>query len=226
MRHVAGRQRGFRDTRKPLIDAVGVLFVSGCDIATFNVNLNSSQMRKALSKKDNSGNIIESEAVTDARISRLLDELVRFGLIESYVKKIDPYTKSYLPRHVTLTEQFFKLAKADLTLLYKEQDARLKALSEGILEPGETISVRAARQRFHDEKVIQALKVRRAKAAEQKRLSTISDVEDLDEQQYQIAAWLIKTRPETAFMTPDDFEILVLHYRRQIMMQFDGDPPG
>lgn len=226
MQHVAGRQRGFRETRQRLLDALAVLLVSGCDIATFNVTLNSSQMRKALSNKDNGGNIIESEAVTDSRICRLLDELVRFGLIEPYLKKLDPYTKSYLPRHVTLTEQFFKLAKTDLDLLYKEQDKRLKALSEGILSPGETMSVRAARQRFHEQKVIDALKVRRARAAEQKRLSTLGSVEDLDERQYQIAAWLIKTRPEVAFMTPDDFEVLVFHYLRQIHLEFDGEPPN
>lgn len=226
MQHVAGRQRGFRETRQRLMDALAVLLVSGCDIATLNVILNSSQMRKALSKKDSQGNVIESEAVTDSRICRLLDELVRFGLLEPYLKKIDPYTKSYLPRHVTLTEQFFRLAKVDLDLLYKEQDKRLKALSEGILEPGETMSVRAARQRFQEQKVIDALKVRRARAAEQKRLSNIADVEDLDERQYQIAAWLIKTRPEVAFMTPDDFEFLVLHYLRQIKLEFDSDPPS
>lgn len=226
MQHVAGRQRGFRETRQRLMDALAVLFVSGCDIATLNVTLNSSQMRKALSKKDNQGTLIESEAVTDSRICRLLDELVRFGLIEPYLKKIDPYTKSYLPRHVTLTEQFFKLVKVDLDLLYKEQDTRLKALSEGVLSPGETMSVRAARQRFHEQKIIEALKVRRARAAEHKRLSNIAGVDDLDERQYQIAAWLIKTRPEVAFMTPDDFENLVFHYIRQIKLDFDSDPPS
>lgn len=223
MRHVAGRQRGFRETFRHLLDAVAVLLISGCDIATFNVVLNSSQMRKALSNKDAQGNVIESEAVTDSRICRLLDELARYGLIEPYLKQIDPYTKSYLPRHVTLTEQFFKLVKADLTLLYKEQEERLKAQAGGIFAPGETLSVRTARQRFHEEKIIQALKVRRARAAERKRLGTLASVEELDDQQYQIAAWLIKSRPETAFMSPDDFEVLVLHYLRQIKQEFD--PP-
>lgn len=225
MRHAAGRQRGFRETFRNLLDAVAVLLISGCDIATFNVVLNSSQMRNALSNKDAQGNIIESEAVTDSRICRLLDSLVRYGLIEPYLKQVDPYTKSYLPRHVTLTEQFFKLVKADLDLLYKEQGERLSALAEGILAPGETLSVRAARQRFHEERVIQALKTRRARAAERKRLGTLAGVDDLDDRQYQIAAWLIKSRPETAFMAPDDFETLVFHYLRQIKLDYDGDPP-
>lgn len=184
LRQLAGRQRGFRPERQTLLDAMAALLVSGCDIATFNVTVNSSQMRKALSNKDAQGNVIESEAVTDSRICRLLDELVRYGLLESYLKQIDPYTKSYLPRHVTLTEQFFKLVKADLDVLYHEQEKRLKALSEGILAPGETLSVKAARQRFHDEKTILALKVRRARAAEQKRLKNIAGVDDLDDRQY------------------------------------------
>ena len=226
MKELAGRQRDFRPERKSLLDTLAVILISGCDIATFAVTLNSSDIRKAISKKDSRGNVIESEAVTDTRISRLLDELVLYGAIEPYMKQIDPYTKSYLPRHVTLTEQFFKLVKADLNDLYREQEKRLKALSEGILAPGETLSVRAARQRFLDEKTIQALKVRRARAAEEKRLKNISAENDLDERQYQIAAWLIKTRPETSGMSPDDFELLVFHYLRQIKLNYDTDSPG
>lgn len=223
MRELAGRQRDFRPERQSLLDTLAVLLVSGCDIATFTVTLNSAQMRKALSKKDSEGNVIESEAVTDSRICRLLDELVNYGLLEPYQKQTDPYTKAYLPRHVTLTEQFFTLLKADMDALLREQDNRLKALSEGILAPGETLSVRAARQRYLEEKTIQALKVRRARAAEQKRLKNIADVEDLDDRQYQIAAWLIKTRPETSGMTPDDFEQLVFYYLRQIKLDYDAD---
>ena len=225
-REVAGRQRDFRPERQLLLNVIVLLLISGCDIATFAVVLNSSQIRKAISRKDAQGNVIESEAVTDTRICRILDELVRYGLIEPYRKQTDPYSKTYLPRHVTLTEQFFKLAKVDLDTLRHEQDKRLQALSEGILAPGETLSVKAARQRFHEEKTIQALKVRRARAAEQKRLNDIADEDDLDERQYQIAAWLMKTRPETSGMSPDDFEQLVFYYLRQIKLHYDTDSPG
>lgn len=99
----------------------------------------------------------------------------------------DPYTKTYLPRHVTLTEQFFKLLEVNLDLLFKEREERLRALAEGILAPGEVMSVKAARQRF-DEKVAQALKVRRERAIEQKRLSRIARSTQLDDRQFQIAA--------------------------------------
>lgn len=225
MRELVGRQRGFRPERQSLLDSLAALLISACDIATFTVTLNSAQIRKALSNLDSQGNIVESEAVTDSRICRILDEMVRYALIEPYLKQIDPYTKSYLPRHVTLTEQFFKLLKADLDALYREQEKRLKALSEGILSPGETLSVKAARQRFYEEKTIQSLKVRRARAAEQKRLNNIAGENDLDERQYQIAAWLIKTRPETSCMSPDDFELLVFHYLRQIKLNYDTDSP-
>lgn len=226
MRGLAGRQRGFRPERQALLDAIVPLLISACDIATFTVTLNSAQLRKVLSEKDAQGNVIESEAVTDSRICRMLDEMVRYALLEPYVKQIDPYTKSYMPRHVTLTLQSFKLVKADMDALRLEQEKRLKALSEGILAPGETLSVKAARQRFLEEKAIQALKVRRARAAEQKRLRNISDEDDLDERQYQIAAWLLKTRPETAGMSPDDFEHLVFYYLRQIKLNYDTDSPG
>ncbi|EIN7308243.1 replication initiator protein RepA [Salmonella enterica subsp. enterica serovar Telelkebir] len=226
MRELAGRQRGFRPERQSLLDAIGPLLFSACDIATFTVTLNSAQMRKALSKKDAKGDVIESEAVTDSRICRMLDEMVRYGLIEPYIKQIDPYTKSYLPRHVTLTLQCFKLVKADMEALRLEQEKRLKALSEGVLAPGETLSVKVARQRFLEEKTIQALKVRRARAAEQKRLRNIARTDDLDDRQYQIAAWLIKTRPETAGMSPDDFELLVFSYLRQIKLNYDTDSPA
>ena len=226
LREAAGRQRDFRPERQLLLNVIVLLLISGCDIATFAVVLNSSQIRKAISKKDAQGNVIESEAVTDSRICRILDELVRYGLIEPYRKQTDPYSKTYLPRHVTLTEQFFKLAKVDLDALRSEQDIRLQALSEGILAPGETLSVKAARQRFLEEKTIQALKARRARAAEQKRLNNIATEDDLDERQYQIAAWLLKTRPETSGMSPDDFEHLVFHYLRQIKLNYDTGSPG
>lgn len=222
MRTVAGRERDFRAERQHLLDALAVLLVSGCDIATFNVALNSSQICTALSPKDSKGEVIAGEQVTASRICRALDLLEDYGLIEPYIRRLDPYTKTYLPRHVTLTEQFFKLLQVDLDLLYKEQNERLQALSEGILAPGEVMSVKAARQRFNDSKVAQALKVRRAKAIEQKRLSKISRSTELDERQYQIAAWLINTRPDTSGMTPDDFELLVYHYLRQIKLNFES----
>lgn len=226
MRSAAGRERDFREERQALLDVLPILLVSGCDIATLNVALNSSQMCKALSPKDKNGEVIVGQQVTPSRICRALELLEDYGLIEPYLRRLDPYTKTYLPRHVTLTEQFFKLLQVDLDLLYKEQNERLRAESEGILEPGEIISVRAARQRFFDRKVAEALKVRRAKAIEQKRLSKIARTTKLDDRQYQIAAWLINTRPETAGMTPDDFELLVFHYLRQIKLNFDSPSPG
>ena len=99
-------------------------------------------------------------------------------------------------------------------------------MAEGILAPGEVMSVKTARQRFSDEKVAQALKVRRERAIEQKRLSRIARSTQLDDRQFQIAAWLINTRPEVSGMTPDDFELLVYHYLRQIKLNFDAEPPG
>ena len=226
MRPNAGRERDFRQERQHLLDAMAVLLVSGCDIATFNVALNSSQICKALSPKDSRGEVIPGEEVTPSRICRALDLLENYGLIEPYMRRLDPYTKTYLPRHVTLTEQFFKLLQVNLDLLYKERDERLLAMAEGILAPGEVMSVKAARQRFSDEKVAQALKVRRERATEQKRLSRIARSTRLDDRQFQIAAWLINTRPEVSGMTPDDFELLVYHYLRQIKLNFDAEPPG
>lgn len=226
MRTNAGRERDFRQERQHLLDALAVLLVSGCDIGTFNVALNSSQICKALSPKDSRGEVIPGEEVTPSRICRALDLLENYGLIEPYMRRLDPYTKTYLPRHVTLTEQFFKLLQVNLDLLFKEREERLRAMAEGILAPGEVMSVKAARQRFFDEKVAQALKVRRERAIEQKRLSRIARSTRLDDRQFQIAAWLINTRPEVSGMTPDDFELLVYHYLRQIKLNFDAEPPG
>lgn len=226
MRPLAGRERDFREERQLLLDALSILLISGCDIATFNVELNSSQLCHALSPKDAKGQVIPGQEVTETRICRALDLLEDYYLIEKYVRRVDPYTKTYLPRHVTLTEQYFKLLRVDLDLLYKEQEERLRALSEGILAPGEVITVKAARQRFSDEKVAQALKKRREKAIEQKRLTKIARSIQPDERQHQIAAWLINTRPDVSGMTPDDFDQLVYYYLRQIKLNFDFEPPG
>lgn len=58
------------------------------------------------------------------------------------MRGLDPYKKTYLPRHVTLTEQFFRLLQINLDLVYKERDERLRAMAEGTLAPGEVMSVK------------------------------------------------------------------------------------
>ncbi|MFS7304014.1 plasmid replication initiator RepA, partial [Rahnella rivi] len=81
LRPVADRKRAFREVRRRLLDALFVLFVNKADLATGIVTINITKLAEELSPRNEDGQIIPETAVTVSRVSRLIDELARFGIV-------------------------------------------------------------------------------------------------------------------------------------------------
>lgn len=214
MRDIVGRKRDFRPEKENLIDAMAPAFLSRCNLSTSRVVICISSLAEEL-------------GVTVSRLSRALKEQAEFCVIELSDLEWDPYQNCFLPRHIILTERFFKMCGADLDKLREEQETRLQAEHEGWLKPGEQISIKAARRREFDRIRTAALMRRRELAIAQKKLKRFDAGRDFDETKQIIAAHLIKTIPryELQQMSPDDFEAHVAREHYQYRLSLD-DPPG
>ncbi|AHK22060.1 replication initiation protein (plasmid) [Yersinia similis] len=226
-RKAVGRQRDFRVVREQLLDALFVLLVSCADRATHIVTMNESRLAAELSPKDENGNVIPTTAVTVTRICRLLQELNKFGLIAlPEGVQWDAYNKKFFPKHIILTEQAWKLIGVNLDKLYAEQEERLQAELEGILQPGEDISVKTARKRWYDRMRHATLVRRRGEAIRQKRANRLGKLE-LNDRVYEMSHFLQRTLSydELYHMTPERFEKLVWQRLHQLDIGLAHEPP-
>ncbi len=226
-RKAVGRQRDFRPVREQLLDALFVLLVSCADRATHIVTMNESRLAAELSPKDDNGNVIPATAVTVTRICRLLQELNKFGLIAlPEGVQWDAYNKQFFPKHVILTEQAWKLIGVNLDKLYAEQEERLQAEIDGVLQPGEDISVKTARKRWYDRMRHATLVRRRGEAIKQKRANRLGKLE-LNDRVYEMSNFLQRTLPydELYHMTPERFEKLVWQRLHQLDIGMAHEPP-
>lgn len=167
LRYVVGRKNKMRSEKRELIDALIILLVAYFDLTNFVCLLNLSQIAYHLSKKDANGNVIERVTVT--RVSRLIDELAKFGLVyPSEDTQWDKEGRQYYPKHVYLTDLFWQTLKICPEKLAREGEQRRQAEYEGICMPGEIISVSRARAQWNQNLRARTLKLRRQKAAENK----------------------------------------------------------
>ncbi|WP_264372264.1 plasmid replication initiator RepA [Pantoea ananatis] len=72
-----------------------------------------------------------------------------------------------MPRHIILTDRFWKLSGVNMDKLLQQRNVRLQALAEGIIEPGTHDSVRAARKRWYENMRMATLLHRREKAVKE-----------------------------------------------------------
>ncbi len=191
LRPLSGRKRAFREVRRRLLDALFVLLINKVDLATGIVTVNISRLAADLSPRDEQGNILHEQAVTVSRISRLINELARFGVISVPEGEWDSVNGCRFPIHVIITETGWRLTGIDLNKLRSEQEERLRAISEGILQPGETLSVRAARRRWYDNMRHQTILSRRTRAIAQKQRQRLVAL-PFDERKRQVAEDLCK----------------------------------
>lgn len=201
LRRAVGRKRAFRAVRRALIDAIFPLMLSCIDFTTHILTLNLSRMADALSLRDEDGNI--TEKVTPCRVSRLIDELLRFGVLEDVdpkQKQWDALNRRWFPKHVAFTPLAWQMLNADLDKLGADQLLRLQAEAEGILEPGEEISVRAARQRWMERMRRNSLQRRREKTYKSRQTRKLKD-KTLDERLNHMAEFLSRTLPVEELMS-------------------------
>ncbi|MFJ5162143.1 plasmid replication initiator RepA [Pantoea sp. NPDC088449] len=225
LRHAACRERDFRPERRALIDALIPLLIQRADMATWVVTMNVGRLAAELSPKDGNGDVIPATRVEPSRLSRLLPELARFGLIELPDLEWDPVEEYWMPRHIVLTDRFWQLCGVNMDKLYVQRNERLEAEAEGIIEPGTHDSVRAARQRWYENMRMATLLKRREKAVREKRRKKLGKL-PLDERRGAMASWLIRTLPKHELMNTDaeGFDRLVWQCLNQLELGLGYEP--
>ncbi|TCB96665.1 replication initiator protein RepA [Kosakonia quasisacchari] len=209
LRPYTRRKRAFRYLRRRLIDALFILFINKVDLATDIVTINITKLAEELSPKDSKGKVIQEQAVTVSRVSRLVTELADFGFIHVPQSEWDIDSKCRFPKHVILTEAGWRLTGIDMDKLRAEQAERRAAIEDGMLAPGETISLKAARSRWYARCRIQTILARRTHAVEGKQRRKLIAL-PFDERKRQVSEGLLRSlKGDPGHMTSKQFEKMV-----------------
>lgn len=187
-RHLSNRRRDFRPERRRLIDALWPLLISKLDLATGLVTICLTTVARELSVMDCQGNIDASQAVSPSRISRLIKELVRYGLLEAQSLEWDAKRNMFMPRYIALTEQGWKLTHCNIDKLLREQQQRLR---ETAPQNNEFITVNEARKTWLEKKRLSTL-IKRNNAISADRRAILLAHKTLEERQHAVASWLRK----------------------------------
>ena len=224
-RRKAGRKYGFRPERQRLIDALWPLLVSFCDAGKHTVGMCISRLAKELSAKDGKGNIIPETAVTVSRLSRLIEEQVRFGVLGLAEERAwDRESRSWLPVYVYITPAGFQMLGVDMDKLLKEQDKKLRLsaereqlIHEGAMSEHDDITPHRARQCWSGHKRRDALTYRRKKGAERKRANNLIKL-PADERLHVMEKWVFKTlsHDEAYWCTPERLTQLAVQHLYQL----------
>ncbi len=127
-RRRAGRRYGFRPEKQRLLDAIWPVLISFCDAGKLTVGMCISRLAKELSQKDSHGKVIPETEVTVSRLSRLIDEQVRFGVLAvSEENSWDRESRTWLPKYVYITALGFQMLGVDLEKLDAEQQKKAPA---------------------------------------------------------------------------------------------------
>ncbi|SSL48082.1 Replication-associated protein [Klebsiella pneumoniae] len=184
------------------LDAIWPVLISFCDAGKLTVGMCISRLAKELSQKDSHGKVIPETEVTVSRLSRLIDEQVRFGVLAvSEENSWDRESRTWLPKYVYITALGFQMLGVDLEKLDAEQQKKLRQseehrrlIEEGILREEEEISPRAARERWYRQKTLDALKFRRQRGAERKRANRLARY-SRERQIHEMSLHILKTMP-------------------------------
>jgi len=224
-RRKAGRKYGFRPERQRLIDALWPLLVSFCDAGKHTVGMCISRLAKELSMKDAKGNVIPETEVTVSRLSRLIEEQVRFGVLGLAEERIwDRESRSWLPVYVYITPAGFKMLGVNMDKLLKEQEKKLRLsaererlIHEGAMTEHEDITPHKARQCWSGQKRRDALTYRRKKGAERKRANNLIKL-PADERLHVMEKWIFKTlsHDEAYWCTPERLTQLAVQHLYQL----------
>lgn len=224
-RRKAGRKYGFRPERQRLIDALWPLLVSFCDAGKHTVGMCISRLAKELSMKDVKGNVIPETEVTVSRLSRLIEEQVRFGVLGLAEERIwDRESRSWLPVYVYITPAGFKMLGVNMDKLLKEQEKKLRLsaererlIHEGAMTEHDDITPHKARQSWSGQKRRDALTYRRKKGAERKRANNLIKL-PADERLHVMEKWIFKTlsHDEAYWCTPERLTQLAVQHLHQL----------
>lgn len=172
--------------------------------------------------------------MTVSRLSRLLAEQVRFGVLGVSEESMwDRETRQRLPRYVWITPAGWQMLGVDMVKLHEQQLKRLREseirqqlIREGVLNEDEDISVHAARKRWYLQRTQDALKHRREKAAARKRANRLKTL-PADSQIYEMSRHILKRMPadEAYWCTPEQLQQLAIRELYQLELTLAAAPP-
>lgn len=233
-RTYAGRKYAFRPEKQRLLDAIWPVLVSFSDACTHTVGMSVSRLAREISPKDSKGKVIPELEVTVSRLSRLLAEQVRFGVLGVSEETLwDRETRQRLPRYVWITPAGWQMLGVDMVKLHEQQQKRLREseirqqlIREGVLREDEDISVHAARKRWYLQRSQDALKKRREKAAASKRANRLKKL-PVDQQIYEMSQHILKRMPpdEAYWCTPERLQQLAIRELYQLELTLAAPPP-
>lgn len=112
----------FRPEKQRLLDALWPVLVSFCDAGKHTVGMSVSRLARELSPKDARGEVISGTEVTVRRISALIAEQVRFGVLGVSEETLwDRESRKRLPKYVWITPVGWKMLGVDLMKLQEQQ---------------------------------------------------------------------------------------------------------
>jgi hypothetical protein len=180
------------------------------------------------------GEVISGTEVTVRRISALIAEQVRFGVLGVSEETLwDRESRKRLPKYVWITPVGWKMLGVDLMKLQEQQLKKLREceerqalIKEGLLGEHEEISVLRARKRWYEQRSREALQYRRAKGAARKRANRLARM-PRDRQVYEMTCWLKKTLPadELYGYSADKLEQLAVRHLYQLELSLNPSPP-
>ncbi|WP_262359641.1 plasmid replication initiator RepA [Vibrio mimicus] len=242
LRQAAGRQRDFKDVRRNLINPMFQMLLSRHDLATGIVELDLEDMAAELSKMwvtdpETGEQYITESKVTVSRISRFIDEvMIPFGLCYVHADGDEANPKSgmvwdqangfWFPKVLVLTNEFYRLAGADLDKLYTQADEQLALRNSGLTEAGEVITLREARNRKRKQIFKRAWDARKQNAGAQRRRNKLAS-KSLDERKHEVATALTKSMPahELAQLSSEQFNKLVWERLNSMDIGISHPPP-
>lgn len=229
LRPFCDRKRAFREVRRRLLDALFVLLINKADLATGIVTINITRLAEELSPHDDDGHVIAEQAVTTSRVSRLIDELAKFNVILSPETEWDFVNGCRFPKHIIITDIGWRMTGVDMDKLRAERDERLRAIKDGVLQSGEFLTVREARQRWYERCRQQTILSRRTRAIEGKQRRQLEDL-PFDERKRHVAEQIFRSmKGQTQHLTPQQFEKMVwtkLYQLELVNLQPPGSPPS
>ena len=224
-RRKAGRKYGFRPERQRLLDALWPVLISFCDAGKHTVGMCISRLAKEMSAKDAKGNVIPETEVTVSRLSRLIEEQVRFGVLGLAEERTwDRESRSWLPVYVYITPAGFQMLGIDMDKLLKEQETKLRLsaererlIHEGAMSEHDDITPHKARQCWSGQKRRDALTYRRKKGAERKRANNLIKL-PAAERLHVMEKWVFKTlsHDEAYWCTPERLTQLAVQHLYQL----------
>ena len=233
-REKAGRTYSFRPEKRRLLDAFWPTIVSFCDAGLHSVGMCVSRLATEMSPKDAQGKVIPGTEVTVSRLSNLIAEQVRFGVLGvSEDTYWDREARMRMPKYVWITPAGWKMLGVDMMKLLEQQRKKLREsevrralIAEGQLGEDEELSVLAARRRWYRQRSLAALKFRREKGAARKRANRLARL-PVDKQVNEMAEHIRKTMPaeEAYWCTQDRLEKLAVQQLYQLNLFLAAAPP-